>query len=313
MPPVSVATIALPQAIASSSDVPSPSVTELITNRSKPLMQPSTSVRNPGSSDVLLEPVLADLPLEVFAQLAFAENHEPRVRDFLHDQVRGVDRGTAGPCAAPAPRRCRRPAHGAGSQNASCRFTGSAAATCSTSMPSCTVTVRSAGMPSATSICRIASDAAMKQSTWRYFQRESELPFRWKSTRREATRTGAGGAARERQRERGHRDAVRIVGVHDVRPQPLDDARQTPGGRQVHLGPRRNRNQLEPLAGAPPQLAVRMRHQRGTMADLAQAVDGQQHLVLSAAPRAGGVDVEGEHLRGRWTAECSVVPVGRRL
>ena len=29
---------------------PSPSVTELMTNRSKPLMQPSTSVRNPGSS-----------------------------------------------------------------------------------------------------------------------------------------------------------------------------------------------------------------------------------------------------------------------
>ena len=79
-----------------------------------------------------------------------------------------------------------------GSQNASCTFTGAAAAACSTSIPSCTVTVRSAATPSATSICRIASDAAMKQSTWRYFQRENELPFRWKSTRRAATSAGIG-------------------------------------------------------------------------------------------------------------------------
>ena len=43
-----VATTALPHAIASSSAVPRPSVTELMTNRSKLFMQPSTSVRNPG-------------------------------------------------------------------------------------------------------------------------------------------------------------------------------------------------------------------------------------------------------------------------
>jgi hypothetical protein len=34
-----------------------------------------------------------------------------------------------------------------------------------------------------------------------------------------------------------------------------------------------------------------MRDERRPLADLAQAVDGQQHLVLSASPRAGGVYV----------------------
>ena len=58
------------QAIASSSDVPRPSVTELIANRSKPLMQPSTSVPEPRQQHVLLQMVLADLALEGLAQLA---------------------------------------------------------------------------------------------------------------------------------------------------------------------------------------------------------------------------------------------------
>ena len=165
-------------------------------------------------------------------------------------------------------------------------------------MPSCTVTVRSAGTPSATSICRIASEAAMKQSTCRCFQRENEFPRRWKSTRRDATSAGCAAGAcggAERQRERRHGDAVRVVRVDDVRLQPLDDARQPPGRRQVHLGARRERDELEAFGGAAAQLAVRMRDERGPMPDLAQAVHGQQHLVLAAAPGPGGVDVEGEH------------------
>jgi len=38
--------------------------------------------------------------------------------------------------------------------------------------------VRDAGTPSLISICRIASEAAMKQSTCRCFHRDSELPRR---------------------------------------------------------------------------------------------------------------------------------------
>ena len=54
-------------------------------------MQPSTSVRKPGQQHVLLEMVLADLPLELLAQLAFAEDDEPRVGHLLHDEMRGLD------------------------------------------------------------------------------------------------------------------------------------------------------------------------------------------------------------------------------
>ena len=120
-------------------------------------------MRKPGQQHVLLEMMLVDLLLEMLAQLAFAEDHESRVGDLLHDEVRRVDemplafvRHERGDVADD--RRV------VGSQNASCTFTAGAASTCSTSMPSCTVTVRSAGTPSATSIWRIASDAAMKQS-----------------------------------------------------------------------------------------------------------------------------------------------------
>ncbi len=62
----------------------------------------------------------------------------------------------------------------------------------STSTPSLTTVVFSRGMPSATSRLRIASELAMKQSTWPYFQRENELWAMRNSTRREATSGGLG-------------------------------------------------------------------------------------------------------------------------
>ena len=65
----------------------------------------------------------------------------------------------------------------------------------------------------------------MKQSTCRCFHRANEFPFIWKSTRRAAT--SAGGVddafrfdALKRQRERRHRNAVRIVCMNDVGLQP---------------------------------------------------------------------------------------------
>jgi hypothetical protein len=38
-----------------------------------------------------------------------------------------------------------------------------------------------------------------------------------------------------------------------------------------------------------------MGHERRAMPELSKSVHGEQHLVLPAAPRPGGVDVEGEH------------------
>ena len=143
-------------------------------------------------------------------------------------------------------------------------------------MPSCTVTVRAAGTPSATSICRIASEAQMKQSTWRYFQRDSALPRRWKSTRRAATSGGFGELRAHRQREAGHRDAVRIVRMDDVGLELLEQARQAPRRRQIHLRPRRERDEVEPFLRALPQLAVRMRDEHRAMAERAQAQHGRR-------------------------------------
>ena len=97
------------QAIASSSDVPSPSVTELIANRSKPLMQPSTSVRKPGSSTCF-----SRWCSRTCRSSGSRSSPSPR----MTNRASGISgrrgarprSGGAGPCAARAPRRCRRPA-----------------------------------------------------------------------------------------------------------------------------------------------------------------------------------------------------------
>ena len=68
-------------------------------------------------------------------------------------------------------------------------------------------------------------------------------------------------------------------------------ARRNAGG-EVHLVGRREADEIVALARAPRQLAVRVRDEHRAVAARAQAQDGQEDLVLSSAPRAGGVDVE---------------------
>ncbi len=246
--------------------------------------------------------MLVHLLLEVLAQLAFAEDHEARVGHLLHHEVRGVDqvalslvRHQRGDVADHR-RAVRQPERLVHVHRPARR------ATCSTSIPSCTVTVRSAGTPSAIEHLpdRLGrGDEAVDLAVLPARERvalEVEVDAARRDQRRR--RSALGRRRSERQRQRRHRHAVRIVRVDDVGLQPLDDPRELPRRRQVHLGPRRDRNQVEPLRGAPAQLAVRVRDQRRAVADRAQPVDGQQHLVLAAAPGSGGVDVEGEHRIG---------------
>ena len=89
---------------------------------------------------------------------------------------------------------------------------------------------------------------------------------------------------------------MRVVRVNHVRREPFDDAGETPRRREIYFRSGSERNQLEPFGGAPAQLAVGVRDERRTMAERSKAVDGQQDLVLAAAPRPGGINVEGEHL-----------------
>ena len=76
-------------------------------------------------------------------------------------------------------------------------------------------------------------------------------------------------------------------GRHDAM---MRDSRQRRG--QVDFGSRRQRHQVVALAGAPVQHALRVRDEHGPVAALAHPQHRQEDLVLSAAPGAGGVDVE---------------------
>ena len=106
---------------------------------------------------------------------------------------------------------------------------------------------------------------------------------------------GRGLERRHRQAERCHRHAVRIVRVDDVRAYPVDEARQPPARLEIELVSRSERDELEPLRRAPAELAVGVGHEQRALAGRAQAHDGQQHLVLAAAPAGRRVDVDREH------------------
>ena len=112
-------------------------------------------------------------------------------------------------------------------------------------------------------------------------------------SRRHDWRPGCGRP--ERQGETGHRHGVRIVGVHDRRFPLPDDARQLPCRGQIDFVSRRQRHQIRTFERSAIELSLRVRYQHLTVMEGAQPEDGQEDLILSAAPGPGGVDVEGEH------------------
>ena len=88
---------------------------------------------------------------------------------------------------------------------------------------------------------------------------------------------------------------MRIVRVHDLRRPLAQDARQLPRRRQVDLIERRQRKPIGPLGRAPIELALGVRDEHRPMATGPEAHHGQKDLLLSPAPGARGVDVDGEH------------------
>ena len=162
-------------------------------------------------------------------------------------------------------------------------------------MPSCTTSMRPAGMPSCTRMSRIAFDAAMKPSTWRYFHCEKVLPCEMEvdATRSDDLRRRRRRAERQRQRRHGHR--VRIVRVHDGRLPLPHDARQLPRRGEIDLVHRRERHQVGPFARAAIELALGVRDEHRPVTSSPQAEHGQEDLLLSPAPGPRGVDVECEH------------------
>jgi hypothetical protein len=102
-----------------------------------------------------------------------------------------------------------------------------------------------------------------------------------------------------RQGHGRHRHRVRVVRVDQVGLQVSQHARQPERRGEIHLVGRGEANQIVALAGAPGQLAVRVGDKGGAVAAGAQTEDGQEDLVLAPAPRAGGVDMQSEHILGR--------------
>ena len=103
---------------------------------------------------------------------------------------------------------------------------------------------------------------------------------------------------RDTHRTRGgrrHRHGVRIVRVHDVGP-VVAETRDSlhAAARSISLrGARPTRSTS--FGRARVQLTLRMRDEHRPVPALAQSEDGQERLLLSASPGAGGVDVEAEH------------------
>ena len=262
-----------------------------------------------GEEHVPLEMLVVDLPLERLAQFAVADDHEPRVGHLAHDERRRLDQVVVALVRhqrrhVADDRRVRRQV-----ELAAWTFAAGMRTMRSTSTPSCTIVILARGMPSATSRSRMATLLAMKQSTCEYFQRENELCAIGDSIRRDARSGGFGVGESDRQRGGGHRDGVRVVRVNHVGRQLLEDARQPPGGREVDLAARRERDQVVALAHPPQQLAFGMRDERRAMAERAQSQHGVQHLALAAPPAARRVYVKGEHRqRPRPNSQLPKVP-----
>ena len=88
---------------------------------------------------------------------------------------------------------------------------------------------------------------------------------------------------------------MRIVCVDDFRLPLADDAGQLPRRREIDLASRRERHEIGSLRRAAVEYALGVRHEDRSMAAGAKPEHRQEDLVLSAAPGAGGVDVECEH------------------
>ncbi len=99
----------------------------------------------------------------------------------------------------------------------------------------------------------------------------------------------------ERERQRRHRHPVGVVRMDDFGSPLTNESRQPPRRGQVGFAACGERHQVGTLPRAPEELAFRVRHEDGPVTALPQSQHGQEDLVLSAAPGACGVEMEGEH------------------
>ena len=99
----------------------------------------------------------------------------------------------------------------------------------------------------------------------------------------------------ERECQTRHRDSMWIVGMNNVGIELTDDTRQLPRGRKIDFTARRERDQIGSFERAPIKFAIAVRDEHGAVAHGAQSENGQEDLVLSAAPGPSRVEMEREH------------------
>ena len=108
-------------------------------------------------------------------------------------------------------------------------------------------------------------------------------------------KAGRGHRRPERQRSGGDGDGMRVMGMHDGRPVLGEQPRQAPRRGDINFRRDGEPQTVRRIRRAPVEFAVGMRDQQRPMPARTQALDGQEGLLLSAAPGAGGVDVEADH------------------
>ena len=115
------------------------------------------------------------------------------------------------------------------------------------------------------------------------------------------------------KRHRHQRDGHRIVGVDDIGMDVAQHAHELPAGVHVEFASWREADEAQAFGGAPLQLAMFVRDEHRGIAGRLEAGDGQEHLVLAAAPGARGIDVKGpNHARAAVTPCGAAAPTASR-
>ena len=173
----------VPSAMASSTDVPSPSSRELMTKQSASATSRAGSSRCPIRWTRSREPELARSRSSAAALGPSPATTQWSVREVGRRAPPPPGAASRDPCAGRArPRWPRRPCPGRGRAARGCRA-GSVWRSSARSTPEWTTVIRSRGIPSATSTSATACEIAMTRAA----RPRSPRRRRWKSTRRVAT------------------------------------------------------------------------------------------------------------------------------
>ena len=258
--------------MASSIADPSPSVTELIANRSNDFIRPSASLRNPVRNTCRSRPRSLICRSSGSRSSPSPTMRNARVGHLAHDARRGGDQMPLALVRRRAPRRCRRRGAPCGSQNVACASTTGCLSIDPRLTPSCTI------------VDAVGRHAVGLEHAGDHARRGDEhvdlpvLPARERVTLEMKVHAPRG----DDERRGVGRDGICSAIAASATPigscawttsglTSRDDLAELPAGVDVELAPRREADEPQALARAPPQLAAFVR---------------DEHAPAGRAPRA---------------------------